>query len=82
MQRRQIAYFYNLRVAHIAERKAEQSLSFDRKSSAPISASSYSQPFARFDRKNFRWIGVNFGFLAAQKNFEKSEKKACQPLTG
>jgi len=27
-------------------------------------------------------IGVDFGFLAAQKNFEKSEKKACQLLTG
>jgi len=25
---------------------------------------------------------VHFWFLAVQKNFEKSEKKACQPLTG
>jgi hypothetical protein len=26
-------------------------------------------------------LGVNFRFLAAQKNFEKSQKKACQPFT-
>jgi len=26
-------------------------------------------------------IGVNFCFLFAQKNFKKSQKKACQPLT-
>jgi hypothetical protein len=26
-------------------------------------------------------IRVNSWFSAAQKNFEKSEKKACQPLT-
>jgi hypothetical protein len=24
---------------------------------------------------------VNFWFSAAQKNFEKSQKKACQPMT-
>jgi hypothetical protein len=47
-----------------------------------ISASSYSQSFPRFADKKLPVDRRKFLFFGRSKNFKKSEKKACQLLTG